>query len=117
MKGQLLSADLLIGILAAISVFSIGVSFFDSIATRQVHSNNVIDASNLILETKQAPANTCYTQTLLDETEIENGDTCAAAFNANNCKAIYTVKRFTLVNLTQTSCDSGCILMVKTCAG
>lgn len=116
MRGQLMSVDLLIGVLAAVAVFSIGVAYFDSIATRQVHSNNAIDASNIILQTMQAPQGTCYNETLLDGTAIAGADTCAH-FNPDACKSVYVAKRFTLINFTDVSCNEGCILLVKTCAG
>ena len=113
LKGQLLSVDLLIGILAAVAVFSIGVTYFDSIASRNIHTNSVIAASNLILKGQEI-ANSCYTQSSFAGAVYIN--TCAG-FDLNSCKSVFLAKRFTTINITQNSCLEGCILEVKTCEG
>lgn len=111
MKGQLLSVDLLIGILAATAVFSIGVNYFDSINLRQVHTSSAGAASDLILQ-GQIVAGSCYIQSTFNDVVLV--DTCNA-LDLNTCTNVYTIKRFTAVNLTEDSCASGCILEVKTC--
>lgn len=111
MKGQLLSVDLLIGILAATAVFSIGVNYFDSISAREIHTNSAGAVSDLILQ-GQTVANSCYIQSTFNDVVLVN--TCNE-LDLNACTNVYAIKRLTTVNLTQDSCTNGCILEVKTC--
>ena len=115
LKGQLISVDLLIGILAAVAVFSIGVNYYNSITNHQIHTNSAIFASNLILQ-GQNPEKTCYIETTLDGIETKN--TCQEpeiTQQLTQCKTITSTTRFTTVNLTEQNCNQGCTLEVKTC--
>lgn len=117
MKGQFLSVDFLIGILAVVAIFGIGVSYFDSIANQEVSINSAIAASDLILASQgENLQNVCYRQSRINGNVLV--DTCQdLQINFDNCKGSFTAKRFTIFNLTEESCFDGCILEVKTCEG